>query len=315
MNGQRLCSFDNQIKSPSAILGVRLLCTLLLGGIQTEVFYAKVETEFGTEWASQLLEFFKVDVVMNLVKIHFDDEQCMILVVMDEINNMVMTLGQNKVKDMLASLASFICTSDKSKLPAVTGAQPDQIIIPPEELPAVPILDAQLDQVITPPEKLPAATIYAAQINQIILPVICGTITTGILDAVNVSGFGRVAPSLQYLSKESTEFIYRDYFRDKLQLEYLKNETFQRMLLYYGALPRSLEYFLLVIGKQKEPNFNDVLTPTANSTEEQLKSWIQVRKYDYFILTVNFKEINQQFAVLPDLNQLSIRAVQNLDFY
>jgi hypothetical protein len=160
---------------------------------------------------------------------------------MDEINALVLTFGQNKVKDMLGSLALFICTSDKSKLAG------------------------------TPK--------YASQLDQIILPVICGTITNGISDAVNVSGFGRVEPSLQYLSKESIEFIFKDYFKGRSQLEYFKNETFQRMLFYYGALPRSLEYFLVAISKQNHRNFSDALTATANLIEVELNSWIQAKSF------------------------------------
>ncbi len=114
MNGQTLCSLDSQIKSPSAILGIRLLCTLLLQGMPTERFYLKMEKLCDTEWVSSLLEFFTVDVVMNLVKIHFHDNQCMVLIVMDEISQLMLTLGQNKVKDALGSLASFICTSYKA---------------------------------------------------------------------------------------------------------------------------------------------------------------------------------------------------------
>jgi hypothetical protein len=189
---------------------------------------------------------------MNLVKMHFGDKKCMVLIVMDEINALVLTLGQNKVKDALGSLASFICTSYK----------------------ATKLEDAQ----------------YAAQLNQIILPVICGTITNGILDAVNVSGFGRVEPSLQYLSKTSIEFIYKEYFKGQLQLAYFENENFKRMLFYYGALPRSLEYFLVVVSKQNQRSFSDVLTETANGIDAALSSWIQAKSFTDALTLSHTKE-------------------------
>jgi hypothetical protein len=114
MNGQKLCSLDSRIKSASTLLGIRLLCTLLLE-LPTEEFYAKVEQLCTADWVSSLLEFFTVDIVMNLVKMHFGDEKCMVLIVIDEINALVLTFGQNKGEDMLGLLALFICTSDKSK--------------------------------------------------------------------------------------------------------------------------------------------------------------------------------------------------------
>ncbi len=106
--------------------------------------------------------------------------------------------------------------------------------------------------------------------------MICGTITTGILDAVKVSGFGRIEPSLQYLSKESIEFIYNKYFSGQSQLTYLKYETFRRLLFYYGTLPRSLEYFLKVVSKQNHSSISDAIKETANQIDAALNLWIQV---------------------------------------
>lgn len=120
MNGQQNSPVEQEYAgSPSAILGIRLLCTMLLG-IPTIEFYEQVERLRCIEW---VLNFFTIDVVMDLVKMHFKDEQSLVLIVMDEVNAMEIRLGQQKVKYMLDSLASFISFPKSAK-------QLNQIILP-----------------------------------------------------------------------------------------------------------------------------------------------------------------------------------------
>lgn len=182
-----------------------------------------------------MLQFFRIDMVMNLINLHTNADQRMTVVVLDEINFALQALGPIKLKEMLTALASFICASSSTKQKGLK---------------------------------------LAAQFNQIILPVICGTVTSGIFEAV--SGFGWVDPSLQYLSKGSIESIYKAYFsKDILQLSYLDTPIFCCMLLYYGTVPHSVEYFLQVVCKQKN-NFEASHISISNGIEAKLNAWIKL---------------------------------------